>query len=369
MYDSSWSVAVHLLVFALAAAAVAMLGSRLAAQASRLARRTGLGQALTGALLLGAATSLSGITTSVSAALAGAAELAAGNALGGIAAQTVFLAIADRFHRRANLEHAAASDENMLQGAILIGLLSVPLLTTFTPTYSLFGIHPVSPLILLAYVLSQHLVVVAKGREMWKPRMTEHTQGAETQESRRTQETHRPRPETSDDSVDGSSGGSSHGHGLAALWARFLLTAVGVAVTGYFLAQSGVALAAASGLSETLVGGLFTAVATSFPELVTVIAAVRMGALTMAVSDIMGGNSFDVIFLAVADIAYADGSIYHAMGRRPQVLLVLTILLTSILLMGLIRRQKHGIANIGFESVLLLLVYIGGFVLITLTMS
>jgi cation:H+ antiporter len=48
---------------------------------------------------------------------------------------------------------------------------------------------------------------------------------------------------------------------------------------------------------------------------------------------------------------------------------MLTILLTSILLLGLIRREKHGIGNIGFESFLLFLVYLGGFLVIVTSMN
>jgi cation:H+ antiporter len=39
--------------------------------------------------------------------------------------------------------------------------------------------------------------------------------------------------------------------------------------------------------------------------------------------------------------------------------MALTILMTGILLMGLVRREKHGIANIGFESFFILVLYIG----------
>jgi cation:H+ antiporter len=305
--------------------------------------------AITGAIFLGASTSLSGIVTSVAAAAGGHPELAAGNAVGGIAAQTVFLAVADRLYRKANLEHAAASDENMLQGALLIGLLSLTLLAAFAPSATFFAIHPASIVILVAYLLGQRLVIVAKGQEMWQPRITEQTQ--------------RERGSDADQSE------SDSGRPLAVTWAIFGGSALLVGIGGYFLAQSGVAIAERTGLNETVLGGIFTAVATSFPELVTVIAAVRMGALTLAVSDIMGGNAFDVIFLAVADFAYRDGSIYHGMGPRPTFLIMLTILLTSILLMGLIRRERHGIANIGFESFLLLVIYAGGFAIIVTTMG
>lgn len=54
-------------------------------------------------------------------------------------------------------------------------------------------------------------------------------------------------------------------------------------------------------LSESFVGGLFTAVATSLPELIVSIMAVRQGSVTMAVSNIVGGNSFEVIVVALAD--------------------------------------------------------------------
>ena len=74
-----------------------------------LADETGLGEAIFGAVLLGSATSIAGITTSVTAAVNALPSLAISNAIGGIAAQTVFLAVADITYRPANLEHAAAS--------------------------------------------------------------------------------------------------------------------------------------------------------------------------------------------------------------------------------------------------------------------
>jgi cation:H+ antiporter len=39
-------------------------------------------------------------------------------------------------------------------------------------------------------------------------------------------------------------------------------------------------------------------------------------------------------------------------------------LLTGILLLGLLRREKTGIANIGFESFLVLVIYIGAVALL-----
>jgi cation:H+ antiporter len=105
---------------------------------------------------------------------------------------------------------------------------------------------------------------------------------------------------------------------------------------------------------------------TSLPELVTTVAAVRRGALTLAVSDIVGGNFFDVLFVVAADLVYFGGSLFHGegVGRRDVFVAGLTILLNVVLLLGLLYRQRRGPGNIGFESVLLLVLYIGGFLVL-----
>ena len=114
--------------------------------------------------------------------------------------------------------------------------------------------------------------------------------------------------------------------------------------------------------SETLVGVLATALVTSLPELVTTVAAVRRGALQLAVGGIIGGNTFDTLFLMASDIAYREGSIYHAVGMADFFWIAIALLMISVLLGGLILRQRQGPARIGSESVLLLMIY-GGAVL------
>ncbi len=332
-------------LFAAAAIVILVAGTRLTGVADALADRTGLGEALVGAVLLGASTSLSGIVTSVTAAAAGNAELAVSNAVGGIAAQTVFLSVADVFYRRANLEHAAASPANLLQGTLLVTLLAIPLMAFAGPQVTLWGIHPATPLMLGAYVFGLRIVSRTQEEPMWGPTETSETQSEEGQ-----------------DSEDSSTANLS----LAGLWLRFALFAAVIGSAGWVVARTGINIAEQTGLTATLVGGLLTAVVTSLPELVTSVAAVRRGALTLAVGGIIGGNAFDTIFIAFSDIAYRDGSIYHAITGQQVYLISLTILLSGILLLGLLRREKRGIANIGFESFLVLLLYAGSFALLSL---
>ena len=140
---------------------------------------------------------------------------------------------------------------------------------------------------------------------------------------------------------------------------HFIVLALITASGGYLVAQSGIAIVARTGVSESVVGTLFTSIVTSLPELITSIAAVRGGALTLAVGGIIGGNCFDVLFISFADIAYRAGSIYHAIIAQQIFTIALTQLLTGILLLGLLRREKSGIGNIGFESVLVIIFYLG----------
>ena len=130
------------------------------------------------------------------------------------------------------------------------------------------------------------------------------------------------------------------------------------------MAESGIAITRRTGLSETVVGALLTAVVTSLPELVTSIAAVRRGALTLAVGGIIGGNCFDVLFLSFSDVAYRGGSIYHAITDRQVFLVALTQVLVGILLLGLLRRERAGVLGIGFESFLILTIYLGSIALL-----
>ncbi len=321
-------------IFLATALVIGVFGVLLTREADRLADATGLGEAVMGGAFLGGVTSISGTITSVTAAASGHADLAVSNALGGIAAQTVFLAVADMAYRRANLEHAASSLPNMLQTTLLVALLALPLLAITGPAVSLFGVHPLSLVLIPAYLFGMRLVSHVQKSPLWQPRLTDETR------------------------ADKTKAGRTDARRRNILWLRFGLFGGIVGFAGYLVAKAGVALSALTGLSETVVGTLFTAVSTSLPELITSVAAVRRGALTLAVGGIVGGNCFDVLFLLFADVAYRDGSIYHAIGSEQIYLIALALLLTSILLLGLLRREKHGLANIGFESIWIVVTYL-----------
>src|SRR4051795_6962549 len=105
------SLGVGILLFAAAAAAVWLAGIQLSDATDVLASRFGLGQALGGLLLLAVATNLPEIAITASAALKHDLGIAIGNVLGGIAIQTLVLALLDLLGTRGGrpLTYRAAS--------------------------------------------------------------------------------------------------------------------------------------------------------------------------------------------------------------------------------------------------------------------
>jgi len=330
------SLASAIMLFLVFATVIAITGTQLSKAADELADLTGIGEALVGGVLLGAFTSLPGIVTSVVAAYEGHPHLAISNAIGGIAAQTVFLSVADLAYRNVNLEHAAASFSNLMQGLLLIILLSTVLLLMSGAEITVAHVHPGSFLLILIYFFGIRLISRAREKPMWRPRQT---------------------PETVLDKKDEA---TLRKKSLKWVAFKFLGLAVIIAFAGYMVAKTGISIAAHTGLSESFVGGIFTAIATSLPELIVTVSAVRQKALTLAVSNIIGGNTFDALFIAFADFAYFKGSILHRLATSHIYIIALAMVLTSVLILGLLVREKTGIGKIGWESFLILLLYVGG---------
>ena len=332
MLFDPWSVGVSVVVLAVSATILVSTATRVVRYLDVLADRTGMGEALVGGVVLGATTSLPGLITTVVVAADGDASLAVSNAVGGVAVQTTFLVVADAYYRRVNLEHAAASLANTLQAVILIVLLGFVVMAVAGPELTVVGIHPISAVLVLTYVYGLRLSHRVGKDPMWRPEQTPETRLDE--------------PEPDNEQAE-----------LGPLVLRVVLSASVLAVLGFAIAQAGSSIAVQTGLSGSVVGATITGVVTSLPEAVTLLAAVRRGALALAVGDIIGGNTFDVLFLTGADVAYREGSVFHAIDDATLVALGMTLAMTSLLVGGLLVREKRGI---GFEGLTIPIVYAAG---------
>lgn len=333
--SASFSLWVLFGIGAVAAVVILFAGLRMTGLADRIADRTGLGEAVVGGVLLGAATSFSGTIVSLTAALDGRASLAFSNGIGGIAAQTAFLAVADILYRRANLEHAAAELANVFQCGLLLLLLSVPMVAYATPEVAIWGVHPASIILVVLYLFG--VIATARLREapMWHPVKTDDTL------------------------TDTPGEGDDPSQPATGLIAQFGWLMLFMGVAGWAISQVAAEFTDRLGFSASLVGALMTAVVTSLPELVTTIAAVRRGALQLAVGGIIGGNTFDTLFLTISDVGFREGSIYHAIQTSDLFWLTVGMVMTAVMLLGLLYRERQGPAGIGRESLAILGIYAG----------
>lgn len=110
------------------------------------------------------------------------------------------------------------------------------------------------------------------------------------------------------------------------------------------------------GIGETAAGALLAGVATSLTELVTSVAAVRTGALALAVGNIVG-SALDLALLSLADVFDTDGSIFELLGRAELNLPGLCLALTVLLVIGL-AREPAGRRRVAAESMLMIVAYI-----------
>ncbi|MBC75870.1 MAG: cation transporter [Halobacteriovoraceae bacterium] len=326
-----WPIHISILGFIISVVGLLTIGIKLVTYADNIADRFRLGEALVGGLFLGAITSLSGSIVSGLSAYNGYHSLAINNCLGGIAAQTTFLIIADMTYRNVNLEHAAASLPNLVSCNLLISLLGLSFLGAVIEVPEWLFIHPVSVVMLVLYLFGLKWLQETYKNPLWIPKRTKETRLDE------------PRPDSKESSV--------------MLVTKFTLSACVVAVLGYVITKSAESLISTTGLAENIAGGFLTAVITSLPELVVSLSAVRQGALTMAVANILGGNTFDVLMLVIADALSLEAPIYSYYKNEEFFLTSVILLMTSIIAIALARREKQGPGDIGFEGVSILAIY------------
>ncbi len=119
---------------------------------------------------------------------------------------------------------------------------------------------------------------------------------------------------------------------------RFALAASVVAGAGIWLPFVATDLAQAMGWNKSFVGSLFVAMATSLPELAVTLSALRMGALDMAIGNLLGSNLFNVLIIAIDDLFYRPGSLLAAVSPVHAVTVGSAITMTGLAMVGLFFR-------------------------------
>ena len=135
--------------------------------------------------------------------------------------------------------------------------------------------------------------------------------------------------------------------------------AAAVAVAGSWLPFIGQDIAEVMGWRTTFVGTLFIAGATSLPELVVTISALRLGAVDMAIGNILGSSLFDVLVLALDDIAYTKGSLLASVSSAHAVTAFAAVIMSGLFIVALLYRPETRFrGTIGWVCFSLLFVYL-----------
>lgn len=311
-------------------------GIGLSRSSDLVSRRTGLGQALGGALLLATATSLPDLVVAISAARKGWVDLAVGDLVGAALMNLLVLGVLDLSHQSRGRMLSRMAAAHAISGMMCIALLSWVGMSVFLPSEVLLdrtigGIGLGLWAVVAIYLLGLRLVLFDK-------RLAARAAPRDPEDA----------PEPSED----------RGRRLLLPILGYLGSAAAIFFAAPSLANAAADLAERTGLGNTLVGTALLPVTTTLPELVVGITAIRMRAFPMVVGNAFGSISFNLMLLAPVDLAYS-GSLMADAASTHVITCFAGILVVGVAVMG---QLYHGEKRIRFvePDALLIIVLVFG---------
>ncbi len=343
----------NLLIFALSAAVILAVGARTTRLVDRLARLTGIGHGFAGMLLLGGIVSLTEISTVSTASLAGSPQLALNNLLGNVSINLFLLAVVDCILGREALTSFVIRPAMLLQGTLVIVLLSVAAMAMTIGDYPVFGVGLWSSALFLLCLGALWVSAGYERRKVWVARggpeddARPGVAGAEAS-----------------DAVDqaGSDEASTEPAGEKPLPLVLRLAGCGLVIlaAGFALSTAGDSLAEQTGLGASFVGFFLVGMSTSLPELSTTIPAIRMKRHEMAIGEILGSNLFNLLLIFLADAVYDGGPVLNQVGDFEVLAALLGITMTGALLLGMLERRDRSLFRMGYDSIAIVVLFVAG---------
>lgn len=319
------------LEFAACAALIAFAGSKLSRYGDVIADKTGLGGAWIGLALMATVTSLPELVTGISSvALVEAPDIAVGNVLGACIINLTMIVILDLLQREESV-YMRASQGHILSagfGIIMAGFVGFNVLfAQHGDALSLRYIGVYSPVLLILYAVAIRSVFRYERRQR------------ETAIEERVERYPRIT--------------------LREALIRYILTASVVVAAGLWLPYIGRDIARAMAWQETFVGTLFVAFATTLPEIAVTVSALRIGALDLAISNLLGSNLFNLMIIAIDDVFYIKGPLLSHVSGLHAVSALSVVMMSGVAVVGLFYRpQTRVFKTVGWTSLLLLSIYL-----------
>lgn len=319
---------------AICLAVLLVAGTRLAKYGDVIAAKTGLGRVWIGVILLATITSLPELATGISSvALVGKPDLTLGDLFGSNLINLAVIAIIDVLYTRGQVLQylsfgivLAATASTLLVAAVATFIYVAQTVVSFG-IFNYIGLY--SPILLFLYLLVQYMLI--------RFRPTQQGQHA----------------------TKGSVTADYESVSLRRVSTFFAIAALATIGAGTWLGFIGDELSEVTGLKASFVGTLFLAICTSAPEIVVSISALRLGALDMAVGNVIGSNLFNMgVVIFVVDLFYTTGPIlsYAAIDHIGTALF--TILMSCVVIIGLIFRPRFWPRIwVGLDAAALILLY------------
>lgn len=314
--------------FIICTAVIVYSGTRLSKYGDIIAEKTGLGRTWIGVVLMASVTSLPELVTGISSVTyAGTPDIAVGDVLGSCVFNMLILSFLDAMHRtpissKAHHGHVLSAGF----GILLLGLAATSLFMNkliiplgWIDLYTMFFIF--------IYFIAMRLVYFYEKRQFsaFVKEVAVELRYKDIPTKKAIM--------------------------------NYSINALFVIIAAVFLPKIGEGIAEQTGLGQTFVGNIFIAVSTSLPEVVVSMAAVKIGAIDLAIGNLFGSNIFNIFILALDDIFFTDGALLSYASPNHIISALSAIAMTTIAIIGLTYRTEKKPLFLAWDSIGIIVVY------------
>ena len=301
------------LQFTICAFIIVFAGAKLSLYGDVIANKTRISGSWIGLILLASVTSLPELFIGISSVtLADVPNIAVGDIFGSCVFNLAILIVLD-FLLRGESIYRRASQDHILSagcGVVLIGFAGLNvLLNDKAMVFNIGHIGAYTPVIILLYLIAMRVVYMHERAHL---------------------------PAFVEEIADRYPAITLRQAGF-----RYAMAAIFIITAGTYLPFLSAKLAEVMGWHTTFVGTLFVAAITSLPELTVTIAALRIGAIDMAIANLLGSTLFNIASLAFDDLIFLKGPLLTHISPMHAVSALSAVIMSGIVIIGLVYRPNN----------------------------
>ena len=324
-----------ILGFTLCAAVIFFSGTKLAHYGDQMAELTGMGKAWFGLIMMASVTSLPELFVGISSAsIIESADFAVGDVLGSCAFNLAILSLLDVFSKKTSL-FSVASQSHVLAGALGIVLFSFVGIGLFLPyDFKLIDWIGISSIVFIVLYLVSIKLVYHYDKDHPTPSIPSKLLELQNKTSLKK---------------------------VIFWYALNALVVIGAALLLPHFAEQ---ISNQTGLNKSFIGTVLLAASTSLPEVAVSVAAIRMGAIDMAVGNLLGSNLFNIFILAIGNFFYRKGHILVDASESNIISVFSIITMTAIAIIGLTYQSKNKAFFLAWDTLLIVIMFIFNMVIL-----